>query len=275
MSVERQLANRGREQIAKSQPRSLTAAPIGLIFLSALWIPVHFGDMTLFLLFNGAHSPTTDTLWLTLTTFGDGLVLGIIAGAFLLVNPRVTALAILLMVVSSLIMHSIKLAYPMPRPAAVIDSIHIIGPLLRQGSFPSGHATASLAAGLAVAYYSPNRLIGASVILFSALVAFSRVFVGAHFPEDVLAGMILSLALFYVLVRSIWPRWESGIPDRPVFEHRLFRFLVLLEILTALSVAFFYGPLFSSFPLVASCFGAVVAAFVLTTWRRTSVADAE
>ncbi len=275
MIVERQLAPPGREQTVESRTGVLTAAPIGLVFLSALWIPVHFGDIPLFLLFNGAHSPTSDTLWLTLTTFGDGLVLGIIAGAFLLVNPRVTVLAILLMVVSSLIMHSIKLAFPTPRPATVIDSIHIIGPLLMHGSFPSGHATVSLAAGLALAYYSSNRLIGASVIFFSVLIAFSRVFVGAHFPEDVLAGMILSLALFYVLVRSIWPRWESGIPDRPVFERRLFRFLVLLEILTALSVAFIYGPLFSSFPLVASCFGAVVAAFVLTTWRRTSVADAQ
>ena len=66
----------------------------------------------------------------------------------------------------------------------------------QDGSFPSGHASGSfcVAAFLAV-WLSGSRLermsktvIGVAVIVLAALVSISRVYLGAHYPSDVLAG---------------------------------------------------------------------------------------
>jgi undecaprenyl-diphosphatase len=68
------------------------------------------------------------------------------------------------------------------------------------GSFPSGHAAGSfcvaafLAVALPVAWpHAPRRARGVTVlaVLLAALVATSRVYLGAHFPSDVLAGGLL------------------------------------------------------------------------------------
>ncbi|MBI4536462.1 MAG: phosphatase PAP2 family protein [candidate division NC10 bacterium] len=56
-------------------------------------------------------------------------------------------------------------------------------------SFPSGHATTAFAAAAFLALWRPRLAIPA--FLLAALVALSRVYLGAHFPSDVLAGALL------------------------------------------------------------------------------------
>jgi undecaprenyl-diphosphatase len=72
------------------------------------------------------------------------------------------------------------------------------------GSFPSGHAAGAfcLAAFLALALpaawpASPRRarMIGVAAFIYAALVACSRVVLGAHFPTDVLCGALLGGAI--------------------------------------------------------------------------------
>src|SRR5436305_3625153 len=52
-------------------------------------------------------------------------------------------------------------------------------------SFPSDHASASIA--IAVAVFMFDRLVGALFLVAAALIAVGRVFIGAHYPADVLA----------------------------------------------------------------------------------------
>jgi undecaprenyl-diphosphatase len=70
-------------------------------------------------------------------------------------------------------------------------------------SFPSGHAMNSLAAAgaiLVLTWDSTERLkIAAGLLLFVLLVGISRVYLGVHFPSDVLAGWAFS-ALWLTLV---------------------------------------------------------------------------
>jgi undecaprenyl-diphosphatase len=60
------------------------------------------------------------------------------------------------------------------------------------GSFPSGHAATSFACAATLARFVPRRV---AVLLYAlaALIAFSRVYVGVHYPLDVLAGAFLGL----------------------------------------------------------------------------------
>ena len=66
-------------------------------------------------------------------------------------------------------------------------------------SFPSNHAANSFAAAAVLASFEPSLAVPA--FLAAALVAYSRVYVGVHFPCDVLAGGLLGFLMGWLVAR--------------------------------------------------------------------------
>jgi undecaprenyl-diphosphatase len=66
-------------------------------------------------------------------------------------------------------------------------------------SFPSDHTTMAFAVAIAVWYF--NRRAGITLALFGVLVAIARVFVGAHYPGDVVGGAVLGGITSVLMVR--------------------------------------------------------------------------
>ena len=64
-------------------------------------------------------------------------------------------------------------------------------------SFPSGHATVSFACATVLALAVPRLRV--PLFVLAALIAFSRVYVGVHYPLDVLAGALLGVGLAIAL----------------------------------------------------------------------------
>ncbi len=211
-------------------------------FLFLLLIPVHCFNQPLFQDLNGLHSPITDLVWLTLTTMGDGFFLGIVMGAFVVKNPRVAAMGLLLLVISGLVVQVIKAAFPTPRPFAVLEAVHVVGPLLRSGSFPSGHSAAAISAALAVWYGYHSRIVGLVAIVVGTLIGLSRIFVGAHFPQDVVAGAACGIGSFILTVSFVWPAVKQGVPDRPILGRKSFRVALGLETVMAVCAIVLWGP---------------------------------
>jgi undecaprenyl-diphosphatase len=60
-------------------------------------------------------------------------------------------------------------------------------------SFPSGHATVAFACATVLALAVPRLRV--PLFVLAALIAFSRVYVGVHYPFDVLAGAVLGVGL--------------------------------------------------------------------------------
>lgn len=79
-----------------------------------------------------------------------------------------------------------------PRPFVQRPNVqfHIVPP--DEFSFPSGHTGAAFLMAVLMSAAFPYLTIPA--VLWACLVGYSRVFLGVHYPTDVLAGMILGLA---------------------------------------------------------------------------------
>ncbi|MEO6494355.1 MAG: phosphatase PAP2 family protein [Ilumatobacteraceae bacterium] len=79
------------------------------------------------------------------------------------------------------------------RPYATMSGVHVLVDKSTDFSFPSDHATVvgAVAAGLLFT----NRRWGITATVLAVLMAFTRVYVGAHYPGDVLAGLALGAAV--------------------------------------------------------------------------------
>ena len=119
------------------------------------------------------------------------------------------ALADLLAGVSSdLLRHAIgrerpPLRFPEPQPL-----VHVPG----NPSFPSGHAATSFACAATLAWLTP--LSPVALYVLAALIAFSRVYVGVHYPLDVIGGAALGLGVATALRLLVEARRRSAPPQR-------------------------------------------------------------
>jgi undecaprenyl-diphosphatase len=103
--------------------------------------------------------------------------------------------------VTNLIVTGLKHAVGRDRPPAIILDPKPLMEVPTTSSFPSGHAATSFACALVLARVAPRLTI--PVFVLAALIAFSRVYVGVHYPFDVLAGTALGLAVATALPRLL------------------------------------------------------------------------
>lgn len=241
-----------------------------LALLLLLAWPLEVLNTQAFELLNGLHTPFLDVVWLSFTTLGDGLLLAIILGAFIVVNPRITVLGLVSIGMVSILVNVIKAAYPMPRPSELLYTIHTVGPVLRWGSFPSGHTAAAIAAVLALNHFCSSRILRALILSVGILISLSRIFVGAHFPRDVLWGAIFALVTFVVIVAYVWPRIRKKIENKPNHRNASFRFFLVVELTATLIALVLYTPLAAESPHASALVSSCVMLFVMGGYRNLS-----
>jgi undecaprenyl-diphosphatase len=148
------------------------------------------------------RSPLLDRAVLEVTFLGTGtvvLVVVAISGMFLwLSNHKYSALLLLISTSGGLILnHLLKAGFSRPRPQ-IIEW----GTVALSSSFPSGHAMSAAVVYGTVAYLAgrlqrrriSRALTMALAGLIIVLIGVSRVYLGVHYPSDVLAGVIIGLA---------------------------------------------------------------------------------
>jgi undecaprenyl-diphosphatase len=118
---------------------------------------------------------------------------------------------------ADLITTGAKEVFARPRPFEVLAEAE---PLLRGTvgeSLPSGHASTSFAGALALSYVV-RRAVPALFVL-AALIAFSRVYVGVHYPSDVVVGAALGLVVALAAIALLRARRRTS-EDRLLSEAR-------------------------------------------------------
>ena len=148
------------------------------------------------------HSKGIQTAMLEITSLGTGTVVGMIvfiAGMFLWLNQhKHSAILLVVATLGGLVLDNfLKIGFNRPRP-----QIFQWGTYAVSSSFPSGHAMSSVIVYGTVAYLAARLQQNvASRILTMAfaatmivLICTSRMYLGVHYPSDVLAGVIVGLA---------------------------------------------------------------------------------
>lgn len=79
------------------------------------------------------------------------------------------------------------------RPFETYADLLPLIPEPKDSSFASGHTTASFAAACTLARFL-NRPLGAAAVVYAVLVAYSRLYLGVHYPTDVICGCIIGIS---------------------------------------------------------------------------------
>ncbi len=88
------------------------------------------------------------------------------------------------------------------RPYDVIEGLSLLVERQIDLSFPSGHTCAAFAAGT-VCFVQLRRPWGACLLALAVLIAVSRLYVGVHYPTDVLGGMAVGLFGAWAALRLV------------------------------------------------------------------------
>lgn len=92
----------------------------------------------------------------------------------------------------------IEMIYFRPRPFVNHSVILLLEKSNLDPSFPSNHAAGAFA--LAFALLLKRKKIGAVLLVMACLMALSRIFIGVHYPLDVLAGACIGLGVTYIVM---------------------------------------------------------------------------
>jgi undecaprenyl-diphosphatase len=155
-------------------------------------------DLWLFRLVTPTHSPALDAVmsWISAGA-GAGLVWLFLAGAsFTRREYRAAAWRVLLtiMLAYALVDGVFKPIIARPRPSIIAtDPPRHVPPLPRTSSFPSGHAASTFGAAIAVSRMWP----GTAIVWWTlaVLIGYSRIYLGHHYPLDVIGGATLGVLI--------------------------------------------------------------------------------
>jgi undecaprenyl-diphosphatase len=105
----------------------------------------------------------------------------------------------------------LKFIMERPRPCHELLNVHLLVGCGSGFSFPSSHAVNTFAGALVLSYFLPRWTW--AFFTYAVIIAFSRVYVGVHYPSDVLGGAMLGLAIGGIVIlafrflETIWLRW--------------------------------------------------------------------
>lgn len=176
-------------------------------------------DLNIFLFLNGLHSSWADVFFYWVSNRFIWLPFYALLAFFLIRKwrkksiPIFIALALCIFLTDqscNLIKHSVQRPRPSHEPG-LCEQVHLVakpdGTLYRGGpySFPSSHAANSMAMALFVIFYlsEKRKWVIVGMLLWVLLLSYSRIYLGVHYPSDLMAGWIIGACWATLLWRTV------------------------------------------------------------------------
>ena len=209
---------------------------INLIINGVFSQTVNYNTALFYLINNGLQSNILNVFMPFITNFGSTIACFIICGLIYLFGgiraKKVAILALLALFISSAAVYFIKHIIVEPRPFLALSNVHqLVSESEIYCSFPSGHTTSSFAAatviGLKYSIEILNRKLRLiyPLLAFAAVIGFSRVYVGVHYPLDVILGGLIGIISALVVLK-----YENNIFSNETLEKMGLRKLITLDI---------------------------------------------
>ena len=209
-------------------------------------------DADALLAINGLNDAFQDAFWWMVSAkWSSVLLLLAILWILLHQNRRhallavvMIALAVLLadQVSSGLIKHLVERLRPTHDPS-LENAVHVINGY-RGGmyGFVSSHAANFFAVGTLLTLVLRQRLVAVSLFTWALLQCYSRMYLGVHYPGDILGGLVVGLLvgwLVWLLMRWIQRRWHFPVGYYTRSDAAIMATSLVVTILTLLAIALF------------------------------------
>ncbi len=183
-------------------------------FALTLSIIVTHSNRSIFLYLNNWAVRSSPVLWSNLSILGDTLVALVLFLPWIRKRNDLIWALFFAAIVSIAISQGLKHLLAIPRPPAVFsnNTINIIGPIYKNNSFPSGHATTIFTIISLLIFTIKNTKLKLFFFLSATLIAVSRVVIGVHWPTDIIGGMLTGFLSSYIGLR-IYSRLNKKLAD--------------------------------------------------------------
>ncbi len=136
-----------------------------------------------------------ETIWMLLMVFY----------LFIFYDPLLFSHITSIFLLGVVIIAPIKKCMNRDRPFESLKDIKVLERKPTSRSFPSWHAYNVVSQGLLLAYLLNSLLIAITVLIFAAIVSFSRIQLGVHYPSDVIFGFFIGFFGFILAITFVAP----------------------------------------------------------------------
>jgi len=183
-----------------------------IVAVTLVWSVGQRFDARIFIFLNlhGYRSDWLDQVVSQVTQLGSIVAVFAMAGLlYLLQYHRVAVEVILGATTVGLVVEAVKLLTRRNRPYISLEGARLVGWRERGGSFPSGHTTETFFLVTLLAHRFQQDIAGTiALYVYATIIGLTRIYVGVHYPRDVIAGALLGTA-WGVLALLVDPYWLS------------------------------------------------------------------
>lgn len=183
-------------------------------------------DTEVFLFLNGLHTPFLDPVmyyiskvWIWVPLYAG--VLAFIVKKWKMESIWIILSIILCVVLTDQLTNLVKLTVERVRPSREPELAgmvhHVRGYMSRGFSFVSGHASNVFGFALLSSFILKQKIYTWSIFAWASVVVYSRIYLGVHYPLDILGGMMLGMGIaliVYAALRGFQTRLKAGIKSQ-------------------------------------------------------------